>query len=522
MSRRRAEHTGTPRPIVAFAVVLVTAVAGCSGGSSTTHAKPSRERASAASTAIPPEVRDHAGDWPLPGFDYANSRRAATSPINASNVSRLTPVWSVPLVAGASTVPLVVGDTVYVEDATGTVRAIDRATGQVRWEAGGGEFGIGPYGVAIGWGSVFATTSKGVAAYEAGTGRKLWARSLNRTPTEGVDIQPTVFGHEVLVSTVPVSLNGQFKGGDRGTVFALDAGTGATVWSFDTVQGNDLWGNPTINSGGGAWYPPSIDVARGVAYFGTANPAPFAGTERFPNGSSRPGPNLYSESTIALTTGHGALQWYYQAHPHDLFDRDFIHTMLVDVREKAGTRRIVVGTGKGGVVVGLDQTTGALLWRTPVGVHRNDDLDALTGPTDVLPGTFGGVITPPASADGTVYVATLDEPTTLVPDAPRYIGSQLGHGDGQLVAIDAATGKVRWDVKVPGDPFGAATVVNDLVLTSNYTGTLFAYDRATGALVWQRDMGGGINGWPAVAGDLVLVPVGAGSNPRLAALRLNP
>ena len=53
-------------------------------------------------------------------------------------------------------------------------------------------------------------------------------------------------------------------------------------WSFDTVKGDDLWGHPEVNSGGGAWYPPAVDTERRVVYFGTANPAPFVGTAEVP------------------------------------------------------------------------------------------------------------------------------------------------------------------------------------------------------------------------------------------------
>ena len=58
--------------------------------------------------------------------------------------------------------------------------------------------------------------------------------------------------------------------------------TGEIAWSFDTVESADLWGNSEVNSGGGAWYPPAIDGARGRIYWAAANPAPFAGTPRLP------------------------------------------------------------------------------------------------------------------------------------------------------------------------------------------------------------------------------------------------
>jgi outer membrane protein assembly factor BamB len=169
-------------------------------------------------------------------------------------------------------------------------------------------------------------------------------------------------------------------------------------------------------------------------------------------------------------------------------------------------------------VLGLNPSTGRLLWKTAVGIHRDGDLSKLTGPTTAYPGTFGGVLAPPASASGVVYVATLNAPSTLTPDHTFYFGGKVGTMDGEVVAMSARTGKIAWDTKVPGDPTGGVTVVNDLVLTATYQGAVVALDRSTGAVVWKGQEGGVINGWMSVAGNQVYVPVG--SPPQLVALRL--
>ena len=149
---------------------------------------------------------------------------------------------------------------------------------------------------------------------------------------------------------------------------ALDAETGEVRWTFDTVLGDDLWGDPEVNSGGGAWMTPSIDVATGTIYWGIANPAPFPGTEAFPNGTSRPGPNLYTDSVVALDAATGELRWYHQAVPHDLFDWDLTHTLVVDLGDG---EQVVVGTGKLGRVLGLDPARAAWVKPLPLvgGVH---------------------------------------------------------------------------------------------------------------------------------------------------------
>ncbi|HEY8514737.1 MAG TPA: PQQ-binding-like beta-propeller repeat protein [Candidatus Binatia bacterium] len=475
--------------------------------------------------AIPPEVREHADDWPLPGRDYANTRATTDSTIDASNVATLVPAWQTPLpgrgaYGNVATTPLIVGDTIYLEDLSSNIHAIDRETGAVRWRTEYDRFVIGPNGVALGWGKIFGVIgTEAIVALDATNGAEIWRRSLTRTATDGIDIQPTVYADLVFASSVPISLQGVYTGGDQGVLHALRQDTGDVVWTFDTIEPG-FWGNPEVNSGGGAWYPPAIDTERKRIYWAVANPAPFPGTAEFPNGSSRPGPNLYTNTLVTLDLRDGALDWYQQAIPHDLFDHDLIHSLLVDVREGGRTRRIVVATGKGGKVIGHDIDTGATLWTTPVGIHQNDDLTALEGPTEVLPGTFGGVLTPPSTADGIVYVATLNAPSILEPDVPEILGGNVGTMDGQVVAIDARDGRIVWDVFVPGDPLGGTTVVNDLVWTATLQGQIIALDRATGATVWIYDAPGGINSSPAVADDVIVWPVGLSNPAVLLALRL--
>ena len=172
------------------------------------------------------------------------------------------------------------------------------------------------------------------------------------------------------------------------------------------------------------------------------------------------------------------------------------------------------------MVVGLDPDSGDELWRTPVGHHENDDLTELSGPTLVAPGTYGGVITPPATADGVVFVASNDMPVTLEPNKTAYFGAQPGQNDGSVVAVDAADGGIKWQTAVPGDPFGGVVVVNDLVITATLQGMIVALDRETGDIVWQETAPGGINGWMSVAGDMLVVPVGSASPAVVVAYRL--
>jgi outer membrane protein assembly factor BamB len=477
------------------------------------------------SSGVPPEIVRHAADWPLANRDYANRRATADSPISSATVAQLEVAWRFPApgfggFGNLATNPIIVGDAVYLQELSSEVHALDLATGAPRWQKQLTLFSPGPNGPAVGYGRVFAANGIGeVLALDAATGEERWRQKLRRTSSEGIDIQPVVFDRRVYVSTVPLSVGGIFAGGDTGVLHALDVATGEVLWSFDTVDSEDLWGNPTVNSGGGAWYPPAVDVERGVTYWGIGNPAPFPGTADFPNGTSRPGPNLYTDSALAIHARSGELLWYNQVIPHDLLDHDFMLTALAEIDGEP----VVIGAGKRGSVHAFDPSTGTEIWKTSVGEHFNDELGAYPIGEKLLvsPGIFGGVITPFAIADGVVYVSVLNFASPYQGDLfDPFAFPGLDFATSEVVALDLATGEPLWTKDLPRANFGAATVVNDLLFASTNDGTIYALDRATGATVWSDQPGAGINGWPAVAGDTILFPAGIGGNPELIAYRL--
>ena len=181
-----------------------------------------------------------------------------------------------------TTAVVVAGDTIYMEDSRCIITAIDRATGAVRWQSASVGFTIGPQGVSVGDGAVFATTPTGAMALEQSNGQVRWKMELTDTPTEGVDAQPQYVDGKVLIATVPVSARKQYQGGDRGVLYALDAKTGDIDWSFDTVASDDLWGNASVNSGGGAWYPPAVDRKAGPRVLGRRQSGALPGHRRVP------------------------------------------------------------------------------------------------------------------------------------------------------------------------------------------------------------------------------------------------
>ncbi len=525
------------RTAVASVTLLAAASLAASGCASTTpHASApscSGKQAGAggpvSASAASPGV---ATAWTLPGGNLANTRDVASA-ITASNVTALGVAWCVPIEStgeaqsigitdGYSTTPVVVNGVVYLQDMESNVMAIKLATGKVLWMHNYSSPNGGPDGVNVAFGTVYAATNHAVVALSAATGKQLWSRTVIGNNHEGIDMAPGYNNGTVYVSTVPVNpAVGEYLGGGKGILWALNARTGAPEWSWDEVQ--NLWGNPSINSGGGLWDPPSFD-GQGNLYIGIANPGPI-GQGGWPKGypwaTSRPGPNLYTDSVVKLSP-QGKLLWYYQLTPHDLYDWDLQNSPVLTT---ANGQPVVIDGGKAGILIELNAETGKLIWQLPVGVHSGpQDAGLLTEnatPTSAFslpakfvlePGVFGGVESQLATNGSTTFAAVnnLAVPMSVkgVTESGKAFDASIGTATGEMVAVNQNTGKIEWDVKLPSSPYGAATVTNGVVFTTTYSGYLYAFNAATGAILLKTPLSSGSNAPVAVDGDYVLVGAG--------------
>jgi outer membrane protein assembly factor BamB len=514
-NKMRTGRRGTLALGVLGALAVTVALAGC-GSSSSTGGSSSKSSHAAAVGQPPPEWASNAGAWPAHNYNLSNTRSTTQTPINSKTVSNLKVKWrfKLPYVGqfGAYTSnPIVLDGVVYIEDPDSNVYALNRETGAVMWKhlyksvtpSGG------PNGLALGYGLLFGATEGAAFALNSHTGAQVWMHKLIGNKNEGIDMTPQLYDGKVLISTIPGSSSNFYQGGAFGTVYSLDAKTGKTAWSFQTVKGGaKLFGNPKVNSGGGLWYPPSVD-GHGRVFLSVANPAPLYGTPKFPNGSSRPGPDLYTDSLVALDGQTGKLLWFRQVIPHDLRDYDLqVDAITATVPIKGVQTEAELVAGKMGKVYAYRADNGRHLWTRSVGKHQNDTGLLPRKPIDVFPGIFGGVETPMALAEGRLFVPWLNFPTRA---SATGIAGGLGNfkaGTGGLTAIDPGTGKVLWQNKLPSEDFGAATVANDVVFTSTYAGTIYAFDTKTGKTLWTTKAPAGINSFPAIAGDTLLVGAG--------------
>jgi outer membrane protein assembly factor BamB len=216
--------------------------------------------------------------WPSANGDLDNHRVATGTELSSSTVAKLGVAWTMPLTASSiygtfAANPVTDGHgVVYLQDLASNVYAVDLRSGRRLWARRYDSQDIGPNRVVVTGGVVFDATAAFAFALDAKTGRELW-RNTGLVPAArqkaggelasgfGIDIQPQVAHGRVYLST------GALLGG--GIAYALDARTGRTIWSFDTMV--DPLAKLFI--AGGAWNPPAVGPG-GTVWFGVRQHVP--------------------------------------------------------------------------------------------------------------------------------------------------------------------------------------------------------------------------------------------------------
>jgi len=197
---------------------------------------------------------------------------------------------------------------------------------------------------------------------------------------------------------------------------------------------------------------------------------------------------------------------------------------------KAGGREIVAAAGKSGIVLAADPKTGKVLWQVAVGKHNGHDDDGLLAmrgeeskigaPVTVYPGDLGGVIAPMSTDGSLLFIPVVNSPQAILSGAEK---EEPGPTSGEIVALDAASGKVKWKEEMSSPAFGATTAVNDLVFATSYEGTVTAYVGGTGQVVWREKLPAGTNSGVMAEDDTLIAPAGvaaaAGQTPQILAFR---
>ncbi len=309
-----------------------------------------------------------AENWVSYSGDYSGTRHSRLTQISPANVGRLTAQWVFHprVVSPLEVTPVVVAGVMFVTSANDAY-ALDAKTGKVLWHhtraiSQGLVDDPGQHhnrGVAILGTRIYMETDNAhLLCLDARSGHLIWEVPYavgNRN--YGATSAPLIVKDKVVVG---------ISGGDagvRGFLAAFDAETGEEKWRFWTIpgpgeKGSESWpGDSYLHGGGTTWLPGSYDPELNTLYWGTGNPAPDY------DGSVRPGDDLYTSCLLALDPDTGALKWYFQFSPHDLYDYDAAQIpVIVDAKFEGQHRKFIVTANRNGFLYILDRTNGKFLF----------------------------------------------------------------------------------------------------------------------------------------------------------------
>lgn len=419
--------------------------------------------------------------WGMYGRTLDRSFSTDCSPIDRSTVVRLMPAWFVKTPKTVTASPVIVGDTLFVGDWSGTMFALDSATGAERWRfqtapAPGATFGpiVSSAAVAEISGRRLVIFGSGPRMYalDARSGTVVWDRYVGAVSASGrpklaadpaeVESSPAVWRNTVYVGMDTHNEPDARTGGVRGGLLALDAATGRVRWKFEPDAGAGC---------GGVWSSPAIDTKRGRVYFGSANCPSSRRRDWTP----------YVEAVVALDAFKGTPLWSFRPHGLNRDDLDFGSTPNLFV-DPSGIEVLGVGN-KDGTYYALNPATGRLRWSANAAEPGVVDEDF----------SIGGFIGSAAVHEGRVYGGT------AIGGAPYF------H------AMDGDDGALIWrGVQAP--TYAASAVVNGVVFSGALDDGLRAYDADTGRPLWSAPLAGPISSGPAIAGPFVYVGSGTSSS----------
>jgi alcohol dehydrogenase (cytochrome c) len=473
-----------------------------------------------------------AGDWPFYNGPLAGDRYSPLDQITKGNVATLRRVcaFDAPETVSFQTGVVAVGGTLYFTAFKSTY-AVDGATCQQKWKQTREEpdtFLKVNRGVGYADGKLFRGTGDAhVLALEAATGKVLWDVAIG-DPRKGES-----------TPAAPIAWNGLVfmgnAGGDnfdvRGRIHALDASTGATVWTFETVSTSGptvaTWqkASPENPPGGGAtWTSYALDEDKGVLYVSTGNPAPDFMEQL------HPGENLYSNSVLALEARTGRLIAYVQPFHGDFHDWD-VSAAPALITTGLGKPLVAAGA-KDGYLYGIDRaavggTAGespdkkalAVRYKGLTTTRQNTETPlSSTKMTRFCPGSQGGMEwNGPAYHRrlGLLFANAIDwctsvklKPLAEMKGAHGQAWSGMDHPQmafgiqdpveswkGWVTALDADTGIVKWKARTPKPMVaGITATAGGLVFTGDLDGQVLAYDAESGKVLWKDGTGKAIGG----------------------------
>ena len=286
----------------------------------------------------------------------------------------------------------------------------------------------------------------------------------------------------------PVVVNGVvYFGSDDHNVYAVNAITGAQVWSFATgssVEDSPMVANGVayVGSGDGALY--ALNATTGAKIwsyqtggFITSSPLVVNNTVLFGSHdqsfyalNAKTGAKVWSVPTKGLILGSPAVAGnvvYFGSDDHNVYA---LNTATGAELWAFSTGNLVQGSptiGNGVVYIGsadanfyaLNSTTGAMLWSVPLAANFSS----------------------PAFANNTVYVGA----------------------NSTLYALSAFSGAILWSQPFPG--FVQSVSAANGVVYSSTDQTVYAFNGTTGSILWSYTIGGPVSSSPTIVNGQVFL-----------------
>lgn len=332
-------------------------------------------------------------DWPSANHDNTSVRYSPLTQVNPTNVKNLKVEWTYHIKPADwkgrlqydESIPIVIGNTMYLGTPYGEIIALNASTGKEIWkfrlpnDDTPAKRGIAYWGGA---GSikpqiVFGTNDGLLYELDAATGKVSNTGFGNggtvdvKTPEimngfkvpYGILQAPSIYKNLIITGAGTGEGPGGSAGGagPSGDTRAWDARTGKLVWTFHTVPhegevGYDSWDNPestVARSGVNVWGYMSVDEKRGIVYM------PLGAPNNDRIGIDRPGNGLFGSSVVAVDANTGKYIWHFQLVHHDAWDYDAPEApLLVDIRHGGKTIPAVLAMDKAALLFTLDRTTG--------------------------------------------------------------------------------------------------------------------------------------------------------------------